>query len=268
MLEISREAYLSLALTASQLAKQNAHMGVCCWLAGSGLLTAETLEYQPGTSPEQIVGTAADVLLSGGVVVYPTDTSYGIACDPRIDAAVDRLIEIKRRDPDLGLPLLFSDYSQCESYHAFGDLERILAKLFWPGALTLVVDARPDIPPSVTGKRASIAVRVPDHLIPRGIAAQIQGPIVGTSANRHGGPSPFSVSIAREQLGDEVDLYIDAGASDASKNSTIIGVESGTPANIKVYREGELSIQRLTESLRVDGDALRFWTNRIVYADM
>ncbi|TFF67777.1 threonylcarbamoyl-AMP synthase [Candidatus Thorarchaeota archaeon] len=231
-------------------------------------MTAETIQYEPDSSPEDIVNKAADILLSGGVIVYPTDTSYGIACDPRIEAAADRLIEIKRRDPNLGLPLLFSGFSQCESYHDFGELERILTKLFWPGALTLVVKAKTDIPATVTGRRDSIAVRVPDHIVPRGIAAKIDGPIVGTSANRHGGPSPFSIAIAQEQLGDEVDLYIDAGTSDASKNSTIIGVELGTPANIKVYREGELSIERLTESLRVDGDALQFWTNRIVYADM
>lgn len=230
-------------------------------------MTAETLEYRTDASPEDIVSRAADILLSGGVIVYPTDTSYGIACDPRIETAVDRLLQVKRRDPDLGLPLLFSDYSQCELYHDFSDLESILAKLFWPGALTLVVDAKPDVSPNVTGRRDSIAIRVPDHIIPRGIAAKIEGPIVGTSANRHGGQTPFSVSIAQEQLGDEVDLYIDAGPSEASKSSTIVMVESGTPANIKVYREGEISMERLTESLRVSEGALEFWTSRIVYAD-
>ena len=96
-------------------------------------------------------------------------------------------------------------------------------------------------------------------------------PIVGTSANLSGRESPFEVSVAIEQLGDEVDLYIDGGPSSANANSTIVGVEgTGTdePLNIKVYREGSLSVENITDSLRIDSDALRFWTNRIIYPDM
>ena len=118
---------------------------------------------------------------------------------------------------------------------------------------------------------STIVIRVPNHVVPRGIARKIGGPIVGTSANRSGGPSPFDVSVAIDQLGDEVDLYIDGGPSTSTADSTIIGVEpSGTdgPLNIKVYREGQLSINELSESLKVDSDALLAWTSRFVYTDM
>jgi L-threonylcarbamoyladenylate synthase len=183
---------------------------------------------------------------------------------------MEKLIAAKQRDRKLGVPLLFSDISQSEVYHKFTGLESALARLFWPGALTLVVTPRESVPEHLTGGRTSIAIRVPDHIIPRGIAKEIGAPIVGTSANRSGGVSPFSVSVAIEQLGDEVSLYIDGGDSSSDNNSTIIGVieEEGGSASIKVYREGQLPLKRITESMSGDSDALRFWTTRVVHADM
>ncbi len=221
---------------------------------------------------ENIIDRAAEVISSGGVVVYPTDTSYGLGCDPRNRDSLERLIAVKRRDRRLGFPLLFADTSQCESYHEFGNLEKIIAKIFWPGALTLIVDAKPEIPAHITAGRSSIAIRVPNHVIPRGIAKRIDGPIIGTSANRSGGPNPFDLTVAMDQLGDEVDLYIDGGASSLHSNSTIIGVqesvENDDTLNIKIYREGALSIEDISQTLKVDSDAMRFWTTRIIDADM
>lgn len=220
---------------------------------------------------DSIIARAAEIVKSGGVIVYPTDTSYGLGCDPRIPEALDRLRAIKRRDRKIGVPLLFNDLNQCEEYHQFVGLEKVIARLFWPGILTLIVEATPSIPEHITVGRSTVAVRVPNHIIPRGIAHKIGGPIVGTSANRTGGPSPFDVAVALDQLGDEVDLYIDGGPSSSTANSTIIGVEGiGTtePLNIKVYREGQLSIDELSASLKVDADALMYWSTRFVYTDM
>jgi len=220
---------------------------------------------------DHIIERATEIVKSGGVIVYPTDTSYGLGCDPRISDALDRLMAVKRRDRRVGVPLLFTDYNQCETYHEFGSLEKIIVRLFWPGALTIVVSSRPEVPDHITAGRTSVAIRVPDHVIPRGIAYRIGGPIVGTSANRTGGPSPFDVSIALEQLGEEVDLYIDGGPASATNNSTIIGVEDageGDVLNIKVYREGQIPISKLEEVLNVDTDARRYWTSRIIYPDM
>jgi L-threonylcarbamoyladenylate synthase len=220
---------------------------------------------------DEIVSRAAEIVKSGGIVVYPTDTSYGLGCDPRILEALERLVAVKRRDRRLGVPLLFNDLRQCEKYHEFGSLELVIARLFWPGMLTLVVEARPDVPEHITAGRSTIAIRVPNHDIPRGIAQKIGGPLVGTSANRSGGPSPFNVAVAIDQLGEEVDLYIDGGPSQSVENSTIIGVEHSEeegPPSIKVYREGQLPISTLSENLKIDSDALGAWSNRFVYTDM
>jgi L-threonylcarbamoyladenylate synthase len=234
-------------------------------------LTSRILAVKDEESCDPVIQEAVRVIQEGGLVVYPTDTSYGIACDPMQEQALERLIAAKRRDRGVGVPLLFSDTRQCERYHDFGNLERVLIRLFWPGALTLIVTVKDTIPDYITGGRTSAAVRVPNHFIPRRIAKELGLPIVGTSANLSGGESPFTMSSAIKQLGEEVDLYIDGGPSSANANSTILGVEeTGTegPLNIKVYREGSLSVERITDSLRIDSDALRFWTNRIIYPEM
>ena len=221
---------------------------------------------------DNVLDRAAEVIMSGGIVAYPTDTSYGLGCDPRNRDSLERLLAIKRRDRRVGVPLLFADSKQCESYHEFGDLEKIIARVFWPGALTLIVEIRPEIPGHITAGRGSVAIRVPAHIVPRGIARRIDGPIVGTSANRTGGPSPFDLSVALDQLGDEVDLYIDGGESSVRNNSTVIGVQESVEdvdtLNIKIYREGTLTIDDISRMLKIDSDAIRFWTTRIVDAEM
>jgi len=234
-------------------------------------LTPKILKVQDPIKCENIISEAASVIREGGLVVYPTDTSYGLACDPRLESALEKLMAAKGRDKSIGVPLLFNDLNQCEAYHEFGNLERVIARIFWPGALTLVVTANEMVPRYITAGRDSIAIRVPNHIIPRGIAKAIEAPIVGTSANQSGGESPFNVEVALSQLADKVDLYIDGGPSTSSRNSTIIGVEESEAnegaLNIKVYREGAISIESLTENLKIDSDALRFWTTRIVHPD-
>ncbi len=235
-------------------------------------LNAEIMAIDDINNCDNVLDRAAEVISSGGIVVYPTDTSYGLACDPRSRDSLDRLLAIKRRDRRVGVPLLFADTMQSESYHEFDDLEKIIVKLFWPGALTLIVEPKPEVPSHIMAGRGSIAIRVPDHIVPRGIARRIDGPIVGTSANRTGGPDPFDLSVAMDQLGDEVDLYIDGGMSSLRKSSTIIGVqksiETEDTMNIKIYREGHLTVDDISKMMKVDSEAMRFWTVRIIEADM
>ncbi len=85
---------------------------------------------------DTIIERAVEIVKSGGVIVYPTDTSYGLGCDPRKPEALARLMAVKRRDIGVGVPLLFNDLGQSEMYHDFGGLEKVIARLFWPGALS------------------------------------------------------------------------------------------------------------------------------------
>ncbi|MEM2142794.1 MAG: L-threonylcarbamoyladenylate synthase [Candidatus Thorarchaeota archaeon] len=226
-------------------------------------LMGETVAVRSSEDVEDAAKRAVEVLRSGGLVVYPTDTSYGISCDPSNEDAILRLLEAKQRPASMGLPLLYSDLAMCDQYLDLNEFERVIAKMFWPGPLTLVVTARTRLPYSVTGKHDKVAARIPDHSVPRAISRMLGGPIVGTSANRTGGPSPFDIETARAQLGNLVELYLDSGPSSAKKNSTIVEVEPGDPASIRVHREGEVSIEQLRERLRLDKDALRYWSTRI-----
>lgn len=236
----------------------------------TGTLTARVIRPTNEEEIKSAIAEAVEVLLAGGLVVYPTDTSYGVTCDPRNRDAFEKLFDVKQRSRSIGLPLLFADTKQCEEYHEFRGLEFAVTRLFWPGVLTLIVSVKEGVPEYLTGNRNSLAIRVPNHDIPRSIAKEMDTPIAGTSANISGGPSPFDVSVALEQLGDDINLYIDGGPSSLNNNSTIVGVDEEPDgfSSVKIYREGALTIEKLTESLQFDSDALRFWTNRIVYADM
>lgn len=232
-------------------------------------MTAKTLVLDEDDY-EYIINEAVDILQTGGLVVYPTDTSYGLGCDTRQDGILDKLFATKKKGPNIGVPLLFSDLSQLSSFHELKDLEIVIARMFWPGALTLLVPVKDNVSKRLTGGRNTLAVRVPNHSVPRGIAKKLNHPIVGTSANLTGGPTPFDLITAKEQLGDKVDLYIDGGVSSSTNSSTIVSVirEEDGISSIKVYREGEIQIGDIKERLLVDTDAQRFWTSRIVFADM
>ncbi len=229
-------------------------------------LTEEIVRLESTEDYSDAVRRAVQVLRSGGLVVYPTDTSYGLGCDPRLPGALGRLVKVKKRERKLGVPLLFGDMAQCEEYHDFSELERAIARLFWPGAITLIVRAREGVADYLRATTGTIAIRVPDHQIPRSIARDLGAPVVGTSANISGQSSPFDMDTALDQLGDAVDLYIDAGPSKATMNSTIVGVEEG--GNIRVYREGLIPVMRLSEMLKGDADAVRLWTSRFSHGDL
>ena len=137
---------------------------------------------------------AAILLRDGGVVAYPTDTVYGLGAAVYDREAVSNLFALKGRDRSQGVPVLIASESQLAEVAAqVPDAALALAERFWPGALTLVVRRSPRLEPLVTGGGDTVAVRLPDHPCPLALVSALGTPITGTSANRHGGPSPRSV---------------------------------------------------------------------------
>ncbi len=175
------------------------------------------------------------MLKRGGLVAYPTDTVYGLGADPLNEKAVARIYEVKNRPRNLPLPLLLADRSDLPQVALIvPEIAWRLAERFWPGGLTLVVRKNPLIPDSITAGGDTVAVRVPDHPVTIALIRGLGRPIVGTSANLSGKPSPVTAEDVREQLGNEVDLIVDGGRCPGGIESTVIDVSDASPAIIRV----------------------------------
>ena len=142
---------------------------------------------------ERGIEEAAEFLRKDGIVAYPTDTLYGLGADPFSSNALSKILLVKGRNADKGLPLLLADADDVELVaRPHSPLFQTLADAFWPGPLTLVLQPAPGLPDPVLGPTGAVGVRVPDHPVPRALASALGKPIVGTSANPSGGPDPIT----------------------------------------------------------------------------
>ena len=178
-------------------------------------------------------------------MAVPTDTLYGLAASALHDGAVRRLFLIKERPESMALPLLLADAADIAEYTVeVPDLAWRLAETFFPGPLTLVLLKNSRVPDAVTGGLPTVAVRVPDHWVPRTIARELGMAITGTSANRSGGPGPATAEEVRRQLGDEVDVIVDAGKCWGGVASTVLDVSRLPP---RIIRHGAVSREQIEE---------------------
>jgi len=168
------------------------------------------------------IDSAVKVLHAGGVIAYPTEYCYGLGCDPRNESALDKLLKIKQRAKAQGVILIAANITQVKCYAEIDQLSRkdeILAS--WPGPNTWLLPAHKTVPNWVRGKHLTIALRIPGHELSRQLCSAFEHPIVSTSANRHGQPAHRGAPSLRADLGDEIDLVIDAPLGLANSASTI-----------------------------------------------
>ncbi len=191
---------------------------------------------------------AGDALREGRLVALPTDTVYGLCAAAADRAAVERLYDVKGRDPKQPLPVFVGSIEQARLAVAMNDAAEALAARFWPGALTIVLLRRPTFETRAAAGGATIGVRVPDDPMLRELALEL-GPITGTSANIAGREECHTAAEVRAQLGDAVDLIVDAPIAASGKPSTI--VDCTDPSAIRVLREG--AIRRHAIEAVVDG---------------
>jgi L-threonylcarbamoyladenylate synthase len=192
------------------------------------------------------VAAAVDVLRQGGVVAFPTDTLYGLAVDPRSDAAVAKLFALKGRGVTAAVPLIGASIEQVILAGTLGPRERRIADAFWPGPLSIVIPPSPAIARSVLGGEDTVAVRVPAHRVARQLAAGFGFCITATSANPTGSPPATSADAVASAL-PRVDLLLDGGDAPGGAPSTIVGFDSDAPVLI---RAGAVSWERVLKSLQ------------------
>jgi len=189
---------------------------------------------------------AIDLLREGGVAAMPTDTVYGLIAVAADDGAVRRVYQVKGRHHDQPLPLFVGSVEQAELISDMPESARRLAERFWPGALTIVVPKRIAYRTLASARADTIGVRVPDDPALREIAAQL-GPLTATSANRSGEPECRSAAEVRAQLGDAVDVIVDASIRPDAAPSTV--VDCTDPRGVRIVREGALERETIAGAL-------------------
>jgi L-threonylcarbamoyladenylate synthase len=179
------------------------------------------------------VDRAALAILAGGVVAYPTESVFGLGCDPLEAGAVARILAIKRRRVESGLILLAANMDQIEAYirPSPGERERMLAS--WPGPVTWVVAATPAVPVWVTGGRATVAVRVTAEPLAAALCRRAGMAIVSTSANRSGRPPTRTTLQTRRRFAGLVDEILPGAVGGRARPTEIRLASSG-----KILRTG------------------------------
>lgn len=197
--------------------------------AGPALLPADDLDA---------IAVAAAALSAGGIVGLPTETVYGVAVVPR-EEALDALLLAKQRPVEKGIPLLLDAIDQVAGLVIVGEVARRLAACFWPGPLTLALPllAPASVPAVLYGGRDSLALRIPDHVVPRALARQL-GPIAVTSANLSGAPEARTAAELVAALGASISLVIDDGPVRGGVPSSVVAVDRAE--RWQLLREGAL----------------------------
>lgn len=205
------------------------------------------LVLTPGAWRASDLAPAIEWLRGGGVVAYPTDTLYGLACDVRQADAVRAIFDVKGRGRESALPLIGASAAQVEALTGpFSARERALVARAWPGPLSLIRDAPAWMPIEVHGGAGTVAVRVPDHPVARGLAEGAGTLISATSANRSGTP-PTDRADGLGALAEDPRVFvIDGGMTPGGAPSTIADVRGDTPVCL---RDGAVPWSRVLDWL-------------------
>jgi L-threonylcarbamoyladenylate synthase len=188
-------------------------------------------------------------LRAGGVIGFPTDTTYGLGADPFNEAAVRRIFQLKGRAETKPILVLVDSLEMLQQTTACSseqsELIRGLARQYWPGPLTLILPALTTVPRLVTAGTGTIGVRWPRAPFATRMIHALGIPITATSANRSGEPSTSSASEVLAQLAD-LEVLVDGGILPASMNSTVLDLTQTLPT---ILREGPVSREALGETL-------------------
>jgi len=184
-------------------------------------------------------------LKRGDLLVYPTETVYGLGADPFNEAAVKKLYMAKKRPFDMALSVAVSDIRMAEKIAVLDDAARKLMEKFLPGPLTIIIKKRPDVPDITTAMSDKVGIRIPDHPLALRIIREF-GPMVATSANLHSHPDAVEMESALKELGDSVTTYINCGPCELGKPSTIVWMMNG---EIEIVRQGAISREAIEAAL-------------------
>ncbi len=209
-------------------------------------MTSRIVDVRSGTIDMGVLRQAARILREGGLVAFPTETVYGLGANALDERAVRRIFEAKGRPSDNPLIVHVSEPSGAERVAAVTGLGRSLMERFWPGPLTLVMEALPVVPKCVTAGLSTVAVRMPDQPVAIELIRLAGIPVAAPSANMSGRPSPTDAETVAEDLGDLVDMILDGGSTRVGVESTVLDI---TRERAVLLRPGGGTIEMLEEFL-------------------
>jgi len=192
-----------------------------------------------------LINRLKSIIKNKGLIVYPTDTLYGIGADPFSQKCIEKINQLKGRGEKQNISIAVHDTSEVKKICKLNEtVEKACEKLL-PGPITLVALAGSAAPKPVISPEGTVGIRVPDAPLTQELLKH-SGPLTSTSANLHGGPDPIDIQIARKQLGDHIGLYLDGGPCMLKKSSTILDLAGKNP---KILREGYISRRFIEDKL-------------------
>lgn len=200
----------------------------------------QVLQIDAKNPQPEIVEKAVRVLQLGGLVVYPTETLYGLGANIMDLGAIQRVFEVKGRFHNKPISIAFRDVRHADKYVYFTPAARKLAEIFLPGPLTMILPAKISLGEMFGGEK--IAVRVSNHKVVQAIMSKVKFPITATSANISGKADPICAQDSIDQIGEKIDLILDSGKCEHSMPSTVVDLSEG---KIVIVREGVIPKSRV-----------------------
>jgi len=202
-------------------------------------ISDKIIKIDPDKPEPDLIKEAASIIRSGGVVVFPTRCLYGLAADAFNDMAIERVFEIKGRTEKKPLLVLADSHLMISCIvKDIPPMAQQIMKSFWPGVVTVILEANNSLPVNLTAETGKIGIRKPGHPVAMALVKTVGAPITGTSANLSGFPGCFSIADLDPKIAEEVDLIIDAGTLKGGAGSTVVDVTGEHPV---IIREGEVS---------------------------
>lgn len=206
-------------------------------------ITLPTVE----SSNREKLADALAALEHGDVIVFPTETLYGLGADALNFSAVEKIFQLKGRDPNNPFPVLIADRTMLDSLVSqVTPLAALLMARFWPGPLTLVLPARPDIPRPLVNRRGGIGVRLSSQPIATGLVRLLGRPLTATSANPSGQTGAHTVAEAQKYFAEKISIYVDGGELYSTTGSTVAAIEKD---QLRIIRAGEIKRETLEEAV-------------------
>lgn len=200
-----------------------------------------------GRKGEKELKEAAEFIKAGGLVVYPTETVYGLGANPFNRIAVLKVFGAKHRPLDMPLSVAVSSLEEADKLVFVNEAARKLAGAFLPGPLTIILKKKARLPAELTSGTDKIGIRIPDHPVALRLI-ELAGPITATSANITGQPAPTKAEEAKQQLGEDVDFVLDGGECAVKEPSTVVDI-TAEPKTLRIGAVPEQDIKKVLEKL-------------------